>query len=65
MRVVSFREHTIVDGGEWLLCNQKMKKKIIDIIEETICNENEKILPTYKIKDLNIDSLDMYETFYI
>ena len=44
-----------------MLCNQKMKKKIIDIIEETICNENEKILPTYKIKDLNIDSLDMYE----
>lgn len=38
-----------------------MEDKIINIIEETLCRNNEKIFKTQKIKDLNIDSLDMYE----
>ena len=38
-----------------------MKNQIINIIQETLCENNSKILKSHKIKDLNIDSLDMYE----
>ena len=37
-----------------------MKNYIINIIEE-VAEDNEKLLPSTEIKDLNIDSLDMYE----
>lgn len=38
-----------------------MKNKIIEIISEILNSGEEKILPSQKIKDLNIDSLDMME----
>lgn len=42
-------------------CNQdNMKERIIGIIGETIGCE-EKLSPSQRIKELNIDSLDIYE----
>ena len=38
-----------------------MQDKIIHIIEETVGWDKKSVIPSQKIKDLDIDSLDMYE----
>ena len=43
-----------------MLCNQKMKKRQLILLKKQYIMEMKKI-PNHKIKDLNIDSLDVYE----